>query len=179
MPAAGVEPAPCCQDWILSPARLPIPSHRRMDTCASAPSVEAVGHRTLLYYTTFRRKNQHFFEKIRIENEKSGVWRDIVHPMCGAWRDIARPVRAVCAGCRALCARRASMMGAVSGGQRGGRVSVRRRSGQSNARLPQVKGKRAFTVICIRQITTSGSWSAPKMHWAASGRTWGLRSCSY
>ena len=30
MPAAGVEPAPCCQDWILSPARLPIPSRRQM-----------------------------------------------------------------------------------------------------------------------------------------------------
>ena len=28
VPVAGVEPAPCCQDWILSPARLPIPSHR-------------------------------------------------------------------------------------------------------------------------------------------------------
>ena len=30
VPVAGVEPAPCCQDWILSPARLPIPSHRRV-----------------------------------------------------------------------------------------------------------------------------------------------------
>ena len=29
VPVAGVEPAPCCQDWILSPARLPIPSHRQ------------------------------------------------------------------------------------------------------------------------------------------------------
>ena len=29
VPAAGVEPAPCRQDWILSPARLPIPSRRR------------------------------------------------------------------------------------------------------------------------------------------------------
>ena len=29
VPVAGVEPAPCRQDWILSPARLPIPSHRR------------------------------------------------------------------------------------------------------------------------------------------------------
>ena len=29
VPEAGVEPAPCCQDWILSPARLPIPSFRR------------------------------------------------------------------------------------------------------------------------------------------------------
>ena len=28
VPVAGVEPAPCRQDWILSPARLPIPSHR-------------------------------------------------------------------------------------------------------------------------------------------------------
>ena len=30
VPVAGVEPAPCCQDWILSPARLPIPSHRHI-----------------------------------------------------------------------------------------------------------------------------------------------------
>ena len=30
VPVAGVEPAPCCQDWILSPARLPIPSHRQI-----------------------------------------------------------------------------------------------------------------------------------------------------
>ena len=28
VPVAGVEPAPCRQDRILSPARLPIPSHR-------------------------------------------------------------------------------------------------------------------------------------------------------
>ena len=30
VPVAGVEPAPCRQDWILSPARLPIPSHRHI-----------------------------------------------------------------------------------------------------------------------------------------------------
>ena len=35
MPVAGVEPAPCCQDWILSPARLPIPSHRRPNVIIS------------------------------------------------------------------------------------------------------------------------------------------------
>lgn len=29
VPAAGVEPAPCRQDRILSPARLPIPSRRQ------------------------------------------------------------------------------------------------------------------------------------------------------
>ena len=32
VPAAGVEPAPCRQDRILSPARLPIPSRRQMGT---------------------------------------------------------------------------------------------------------------------------------------------------
>lgn len=30
VPAAGVEPAPCRQDRILSPARLPIPSRRQI-----------------------------------------------------------------------------------------------------------------------------------------------------
>ena len=29
MPVAGVEPAPRCRDRILSPARLPVPPHRR------------------------------------------------------------------------------------------------------------------------------------------------------
>jgi hypothetical protein len=30
VPMAGLEPARCCHRWILSPLRLPIPSHRRI-----------------------------------------------------------------------------------------------------------------------------------------------------
>ena len=43
VPEAGLEPAPCRQDWILSPARLPIPSFRRTN---------------FLYYTLCIQKNQ-------------------------------------------------------------------------------------------------------------------------
>ena len=37
VPVAGVEPAPCRQDWILSPARLPIPSHRQNTSAEILP----------------------------------------------------------------------------------------------------------------------------------------------
>ena len=42
VPVAGVEPAPCCQDRILSPARLPIPSHRLSFACRQASPAGSV-----------------------------------------------------------------------------------------------------------------------------------------
>ena len=45
VPVAGLEPARCRQRWILSPLRLPIPSHRHM-------------HTMLTHYTTFPARTQ-------------------------------------------------------------------------------------------------------------------------
>ena len=49
VPVAGVEPARCCHHGILSPARLPIPSHR----------LHIAQILLLKYYTTRRRKCQY------------------------------------------------------------------------------------------------------------------------
>ena len=71
VPVAGVEPAPCCQDWILSPARLPIPSHRRVTIIthfARFCNIKFSLFPTLLRILFFSASFSRFFLKKRAES---------------------------------------------------------------------------------------------------------------
>ncbi len=55
VPMAGLEPAPCCQEWILSPSRLPIPSHRLTNL---------LYHRLCILSSTFYGKSGYLWYKM-------------------------------------------------------------------------------------------------------------------
>ena len=57
VPVAGLEPARCRQRWILSPLRLPIPSHRQINL-------------TLLLYIIKLTKSSVFYVKIKEISKK-------------------------------------------------------------------------------------------------------------
>ena len=91
VPVIGVEPIRYRYHWILSPARLPIPSHRRMNCLTS--------RQTHIVYHTFSQKSSLFFTLVHIfsKNMRIGAMRAwllcIVNlPSCEqSWKSKLRP----------------------------------------------------------------------------------------
>ena len=63
VPEAGLEPAPCRQDWILSPARLPIPSFRQRFTDGI---IQQIINKIKCYFKHFKRNDITAALKVKI-----------------------------------------------------------------------------------------------------------------
>ncbi len=137
VPGEGIEPSLCCQNWILSPARLPIPPPRQVESRVTAANRTLPGRDEagIIAETAQRDKRSAGVRRARCPILGSPSFRFRLRPAARADRADARGFdaqREPPAACRRANARRSGLLG-PAGAARSGRPAGLQRHARSCA----------------------------------------------